>query len=180
MTLQFLRVPSSEQQTPNIRMPISDKPTQPGTPSLTLNWQVLCFLSRECTYPSSVSHLQMFFICPLLQHLLGCPDILRSHKSWEKNRSHPKPWKGFYLQNQPWSTFTAGRQRQQHEAMRSIQSSSPQETSLRLINILFFFTHLINFIHNFASVIFPLRGLSRLNNPSLLDFSLWHSCSTSP
>lgn len=84
MTLQFLHVPSSEQQTPNIRMPISDKPIQPGTPSLTLNWQVLCFLSRECTYPSSVSHLQMFFICPLLQHLLGCPDMLRSPKSWEK------------------------------------------------------------------------------------------------
>lgn len=88
----------------------------------------------------------MFFICPLLQHLLCCPDMLHSPKSWEKNRPHPKSCKGFYLQNQPWSTFTTGRQRQQHEAMRSIQSSSPQKTSLCPINFFFLLTPSTSFI----------------------------------
>lgn len=138
----------------------------------------LCGFCWECTYPSSESCLQMFFICPLLQHLLCCPEMLYSSKSWEKNAPHQKSCERFYLQNQPWSTFTARRQRQQEEPIRSVQSRSPQKTSFHP-NI--FCTHLLHIIRSFAYLLHsPSVVFCRFNNPSLLDFSLQHSCSVSP
>lgn len=97
----------------------------------------------------------------------------------KKNYPHPKSCEAWTLQSSPGAPLLQEGSQQQ-EAIRWIQSSSPQKTSLCLI-IFFFSTHLIHTIQSFAylsyfsSVIF-----SRLNNPSLLYFSLQYSCSISP
>lgn len=85
MSLWLLCAPSSKHKNANIGWNHSASML-----SLSLSRYALWFLLRECTYPSSESHLQMFSICPLLQHLLCCSDMLHYPTSWVKNSPPPQ------------------------------------------------------------------------------------------
>lgn len=127
--------------------------------------------------PPSERHLQMVFICPLLQHLPCCRHSLFS-QILGKIPQMSSPVKAFASRTGPGAPLLQ-EARQQHGVMKSIQLIL--FTGKKKISFLFIFNHFVHIIQNFAHLSYsPLVVFSRLNKSRLLNFSLQHSCSISP